>query len=104
MPMLKKILSLVEEKAYEWKDIPMLAHTHGQPASPTTLGKEMMVFAYRLKRQMEYFDSIPFSAKFGGATGNLNAHIVAYPEIDWVTFANNFVANFFLYERQNTTT
>ena len=104
MPMLKKILSLVEEKAYEWKDIPMLAHTHGQPASPTTLGKEMMVFAYRLKRQMEYFDSIPFSAKFGGATGNLNAHIVAYPEIDWVTFANNFVANSLGLERQQYTT
>lgn len=104
MPMLKKILSLIEEKAYEWKDIPMLAHTHGQPASPTTLGKEMMVFAYRLKRQMEYFDSIPFSAKFGGATGNLNAHIVAYPEIDWVTFANNFVANSLGLERQQYTT
>ena len=104
MPMLKKILSLVEEKAYEWKDIPMLAHTHGQPASPTTLGKEMMVFAYRLKRQMEYFDSISFSAKFGGATGNLNAHIVAYPEIDWVTFANNFVANSLGLERQQYTT
>ncbi len=104
MPMLKKVLSLIEEKAYEWKDIPMLAHTHGQPASPTTLGKEMMVFAYRLKRQMEYFDSIPFSAKFGGATGNLNAHIVAYPEIDWVTFANNFVANSLGLERQQYTT
>ena len=104
MPMLKKILSLIEEKAYEWKDIPMLAHTHGQPASPTTLGKEMMVFAYRLKRQMEYFDSIPFSAKFGGAAGNLNAHIVAYPEIDWVTFANNFVANSLGLERQQYTT
>lgn len=104
MPMLKKILSLIEEKAYEWKDIPMLAHTHGQPASPTTLGKEMMVFAYRLKRQMEYFDSISFSAKFGGATGNLNAHIVAYPEIDWVTFANNFVANSLGLERQQYTT
>jgi adenylosuccinate lyase len=104
MPMLKKVLSLIEEKAYEWKDIPMLAHTHGQPASPTTLGKEMMVFAYRLKRQMEYFDSIPFSAKFGGATGNLNAHIVAYPEIDWVAFANNFVANSLGLERQQYTT
>lgn len=104
MPMLKKILSLIEEKAYEWKDIPMLAHTHGQPASPTTLGKEMMVFAYRLKRQMAYFDSIPFSAKFGGATGNLNAHIVAYPEIDWVAFANNFVANSLGLERQQYTT
>ena len=104
MPMLKKILSLIEEKAYEWKDISMLAHTHGQPASPTTLGKEMMVFAYRLKRQMAYFDSIPFSAKFGGATGNLNAHIVAYPEIDWVTFANNFVANSLGLERQQYTT
>lgn len=104
LPMMQTVIALIEEKAYEWKDIPMLAHTHGQPASPTTLGKEMMVFVYRLKRQMEYFNTIPFSAKFGGATGNLNAHIVAYPEIDWVEFANNFVANHLGLERLQYTT
>ena len=104
LPMMQTVIALIEEKAYEWKDIPMLAHTHGQPASPTTLGKEMMVFVYRLKRQMEYFNTIPFSAKFGGSTGNLNAHIVAYPEIDWVEFANNFVANHLGLERLQYTT
>lgn len=104
LPMMQTVIALIEEKAYEWKDIPMLAHTHGQPASPTTLGKEMMVFVYRLKRQMEYFNTIPFSAKFGGATGNLNAHIVAYPEIDWVEFANKFVANHLGLERLQYTT
>ena len=104
LPMMQTVIALIEEKAYEWKDIPMLAHTHGQPASPTTLGKEMMVSVYRLKRQMEYFNTIPFSAKFGGATGNLNAHIVAYPEIDWVEFANNFVANHLGLERLQYTT
>ena len=104
LPMMQTVIALIEEKAYEWKDIPMLAHTHGQPASPTTLGKEMIVFVYRLKRQMEYFNTIPFSAKFGGATGNLNAHIVAYPEIDWVEFANNFVANHLGLERLQYTT
>ena len=102
--MMQKVVSLIEEKAYEWKDIPMLAHTHGQPASPTTLGKEMMVFVYRLKRQIEYFDTIPFSAKFGGATGNLNAHIVAYPQYDWVAFANDFVSKHLGLERLQYTT
>lgn len=104
LPMMQKVVSLIEEKAYEWKDIPMLAHTHGQPASPTTLGKEMMVFVYRLKRQIEYFDTIPFSAKFGGATGNLNAHIVAYPQYDWVAFANDFVSKHLGLERLQYTT
>lgn len=104
LPMMQKVVSIIEEKAYEWKDIPMLAHTHGQPASPTTLGKEMMVFVYRLKRQIEYFNTIPFSAKFGGATGNLNAHIVAYPQYDWVEFANNFVSKHLGLERLQYTT
>ncbi len=104
MPMMEYILSLLEDKAYEWKNVPMLAHTHGQPASPTTLGKEIMVFAYRLKRQMDYFKIIPFSAKFGGATGNLNAHIIAYPNIEWINFANDFVANHLGLERLQYTT
>ncbi|MBQ4376469.1 MAG: adenylosuccinate lyase, partial [Bacteroidales bacterium] len=93
MPYYEKILALVEQRAQEWKDIPMLAHTHGQPASPTTLGKEFEVFAYRLRRQMEMLRQIPFSAKFGGATGNMNAHLVAYPDVDWRRFGNDFVAN-----------
>ncbi len=70
--------------ADEWKDIPMLARTHGQPASPTRLGKEISVFIARIDEQTKYFGQIPYSAKFGGATGNLNAHKVAYPDIDWI--------------------
>lgn len=104
MPMYEQVLSIIEEKANEWKDIPMLAHTHGQPASPTSLGKEMMVFAYRLRRQMEYFKQIPFSAKFGGATGNFNAHLAAYPDIDWRGFGNAFVADYLGLERLQYTT
>jgi adenylosuccinate lyase len=77
--------------ADNWKDIPMLARTHGQPASPTRLGKEIEVFIARIDGQMKYFGQIPYSAKFGGATGNFNAHKVAYPEIDWNAFANDFV-------------
>jgi adenylosuccinate lyase len=77
--------------AHEWKDIPMLARTHGQPASPTRLGKEIAVFIARIDEQTKYFTQIPYSAKFGGATGNFNAHKVAYPEIDWVNFADSFV-------------
>ena len=82
----------------------MLAHTHGQPASPTRLGKELMVFVERLNKQLELLKSIPCSAKFGGATGGFNAHMVAYPEIDWVEFANNFVGNILHLERLQTTT
>ncbi len=104
MPALQKILSLLEEKAQEWKDIPMLAHTHGQPASPTSLGKEIMVFAYRMRRQMDYFAQIPFNAKFGGATGNFNAHLAAYPDFDWREFGNSFVANSLGLERLQYTT
>ena len=98
------LLSLLEERAHTWKTIPMLAHTHGQPASPTNLGKEMYVFVERLKTQISYFAAIPYSAKFGGATGNLNAHHVAYPEIDWVNFSNNFVNNILGLSRSQTTT
>ncbi|MBP3763807.1 MAG: adenylosuccinate lyase [Bacteroidales bacterium] len=104
VPAYKRVLSLLDEKAAEWKDIPMLAHTHGQPASPTTLGKEWGVFAYRLRRQLEELERLPFTAKFGGATGNFNAHLAAYPEVDWREFGNDFVANHLGLERQWLTT
>jgi adenylosuccinate lyase len=90
-PMLLELRETLASFSHEWKDIPMLARTHGQPASPTRLGKEFEVFLARLDAQIKYFGQIPYSAKFGGATGNLNAHKVAYPEIDWISFANNFV-------------
>lgn len=104
MPQYQAILELLEQRAQEWKDIPMLAHTHGQPASPTSLGKEFMVFAYRMRRQMDYFAQIPFSAKFGGATGNFNAHLAAYPDVDWRAFGNDFVADHLGLERLQYTT
>ena len=90
LPLLNNVVELIREKATEWKKVPMLAHTHGQPASPTLLGKEMQVFVYRLEQQLAYFAFIPFAAKFGGATGNFNAHNVAFPQYNWVDFANNF--------------
>ena len=93
LPMLDEIIDLINAKATEWKDVPMLAHTHGQPASPTCLGKEIKVFAYRLEKQLAYFSFIPFSAKFGGATGNFNAHNIAFPDIDWTNFADEFVSS-----------
>lgn len=93
LPMLDEILDLINSKATEWKNVPMLAHTHGQPASPTCLGKEIKVFAYRLEKQLAYFSFIPFSAKFGGATGNFNAHNIAFPNIDWTNFADEFVSS-----------
>lgn len=89
---LEALVQLLEKYAEEWKDIPMLAHTHGQPASPTRLGKEIEVFAYRLRNQIEPLKHIPAKGKFGGATGNFNAHHVAYPAIDWAAFANKFLA------------
>ena len=104
LPAYKKILALLDERANEWKDIPMLAHTHGQPASPTTLGKDWGVFAYRLRRQIEELERIPFTAKFGGATGNYNAHLAAFPEMDWRAFGNDFVKNHLGLERQQLTT
>ncbi len=91
LPALDIIINKLEEYATEWKDIAMLAKTHGQPASPTRLGKEIMVFVERLKKQKEQLLQIPYSAKFGGATGNFNAHHIAYPEYDWKKFANKFV-------------
>lgn len=104
LPMYEKIYAIVAEKAEEWKTVPMLAHTHGQPASPTALGKELQVFAYRLRQQIDLFKTIPFSAKFGGATGNMNAHRVAYPDVDWPTFANKFVSEQLGLQRQQFTT
>jgi len=89
--------------ATAWKDIPMLAHTHGQPASPTRLGKEIMVFVERIQNQVEQFIAIPFSAKFGGATGNFNAHYVAFPKTDWVKFGNEFIEKLGLVRQQHTT-
>ncbi len=90
-PALKEVLENLRNKAGEWADIPMLARTHGQPASPTTMGKELNVFAERLGVQADLLKTIPFSAKFGGATGNFNAHQVAYPDIDWIAFADHLV-------------
>ncbi len=104
LPGYRAILDILKELAHQWADIPMLAHTHGQPASPTSLGKELMVFAYRMSRQMDYFNQIPFSAKFGGATGNFNAHLVAYPDINWCEFGNKFVAQHLGLERLQYTT
>jgi adenylosuccinate lyase len=98
--MIAKLLTLSEN----WKKIPMLARTHGQPASPTHLGKEIRVFAERLNKQAGLLQTIPFAAKFGGATGNFNAHVVAYAQIDWITFANNFIQDKLgLYRSQYTT-
>jgi adenylosuccinate lyase len=90
-PILFELREMLAGFAEEWKDMPMLARTHGQPASPTRLGKEISVFIARIDEQSKYFGQIPYSAKFGGATGNLNAHKVAFPDIDWISFANNFV-------------
>src|SRR6187402_1282318 len=91
MPSLIGLIAKLKELAMEWNDIPMLARTHGQPASPTRLGKEILVFVERLEEQMRLLFNIPFAAKFGGATGNFNAHHVAYPNVDWRQFGNSFV-------------
>jgi len=103
-PLLKDILAQLEAFAKEWQHIPMLAHTHGQPASPTFLGKEIYVFAERMQEQLKTLFRIPVTAKFGGATGNLNAHYVAYPSINWHCFAEGFVHDKLGLERQRTTT
>lgn len=91
IPEINKLLFLLDEKSTEYHDVPMLARTHGQPASPTKLGKEIEVFSERIKQQLTFLDKIPFAAKFGGATGNYNAHFVAFPEIDWKNFASKFL-------------
>ena len=103
-PAIEELIAQLKEYAAAWKDIPMLARTHGQPASPTRLGKEIMVFVYRLETQLEQLKKCVISAKFGGATGNFNAHSVAYPQIDWVAFANKFVADNLGLEREQYTT
>ena len=104
IPILYELRETLAAFADEWKDIPMLARTHGQPASPTRLGKEIEVFIARIDGQTKYFGQIPYSAKFGGATGNFNAHKVAYPDIDWFSFANNFVNEELGLERSQPTT
>lgn len=91
VPALEQLIEKLSQLAEEWKNVPLLAHTHGQPASPTKLGKEFMVFVERLKVQLANLKTIPNGAKFGGATGNFNAHYIAYPQINWVDFSNNFV-------------
>jgi adenylosuccinate lyase len=93
LPVLEEVVAKLTALSEEWKDVSMLARTHGQPASPTRLGKEIYVFVARLQSQIAQLKAVPYGAKFGGATGNMNAHHVAYPEIDWLRFANNFVNN-----------
>jgi adenylosuccinate lyase len=104
LPSVTGLVARLDEMAESWKDIPMLARTHGQPATPTRLGKEITVFSERLKKQLTLLKTIPWSAKFGGATGNLNAHHAAYPEVDWIAFANHFVNNILGLDRSQTTT
>ena len=104
LPLLDELVALLEKYAEEWKEIPMLAKTHGQPASPTRLGKEIEVFAYRLKKQRELLLQVPVSGKFGGATGNFNAHRVAFPAIDWLGFAKSFLNDKLGIEREEWTT
>jgi len=103
-PQLEKLIDKLEELASNWDEIPMLARTHGQPASPTRLGKEIRVFIERLNVQIDLVKSISCYAKFGGATGNLNAHAVAFPEVDWAKFANDFCSNSLQLERSQFTT
>lgn len=103
-PMLQDVIDKLKEFANDWADIPMLARTHGQPASPTRLGKEISVYSERLERQLQLMKDVPCSAKFGGATGNFNAHHVAFPEIDWKVFGNHFVNDILNLERSQTTT
>lgn len=104
LPLLDQLIAQLLDYAEQWKDIPMLAKTHGQPASPTRLGKEVMVFAYRLQEQTKQLRACPISAKFGGATGNMNAHHVAYPAYDWRAFANQFVSEKLGLQREQYTT
>ncbi|MDX5479679.1 MAG: adenylosuccinate lyase, partial [Cyclobacteriaceae bacterium] len=104
LPALQDVINKLKDQAKEWKDIAMLAKTHGQPASPTRLGKEIQVFITRLEKQLELLHQVPYSAKFGGATGNMNAHHVAYPGFDWNSFADNFVSKYLGLERSYPTT
>ena len=104
LPLIHELTALLNRYKQEWKDIPMLAKTHGQSATPTRLGKEIQVFSERIENQLNQLEQIPYSAKFGGATGNFNAHFVAFPEIDWVLFSNNFVNTALGLSRSQTTT
>lgn len=103
-PALGRLIDTLEEMAAKWADIPMLAKTHGQPASPTRLGKEIGVFAYRLRQAVRLLDVVPVSGKFGGATGNFNAHLTAFPDVDWRAFANSFLRDSLGIEREELTT
>jgi adenylosuccinate lyase len=103
-PLIEELIEQLNDYAEEWKNVPMLAKTHGQPASPTRLGKEVMVYVYRLEEQLRSLKETPITAKFGGATGNLNAHHVAYPQYDWREFANQFVSEKLGLEREQYTT
>ncbi len=103
-PIIERLVTKLTELAIEWQNVAMLARTHGQPASPTRLGKEIDVFLERIQKQMALLRIIPFSAKFGGATGNFNAHHVAYPEVNWAEFANSFVNHVLNLDRSQTTT
>ena len=103
-PQVEELIAQLQEYADEWKDIPMLAKTHGQPASPTRLGKEVMVYVYRLTEQLNQLKACKMTAKFGGATGNYNAHHIAYPEYDWKVFGNKFVSEKLGLEREQWTT
>jgi adenylosuccinate lyase len=104
LPLFRNLMEQLQQLAQDWEHIPMLAHTHGQPASPTRLGKELMVFHERLSKQLELLLQVPFSAKFGGATGNFNAHYVAYPDTDWNAFAQKFVNETLGLQRSRYTT
>lgn len=103
-PALESLIATLKEMADEWADIPLLAHTHGQPASPTRLGKEIRVFVYRLEEQLAVLRSVKITGKFGGATGNMNAHRVAFPAIDWPAFANGFLTDTLGIAREQVTT
>jgi adenylosuccinate lyase len=104
LPQLETVVAKLQTLAQEWENIPLLARTHGQPASPTRMGKEIEVFSARIQRQVAQLKNIPFSAKFGGATGNFNAHVVAYPKHDWLAFGNHFVNNILGLDRSHPTT
>lgn len=104
IPGFERIIDILDQKSSEWEDVPMLARTHGQPASPTRLGKEIQVFSYRMKTQLNHLKNLKISGKFGGATGNFNAHQVTFPEVDWVQFGDDFLKNDLDIERQSRTT
>ena len=104
LPQLQQVIDWINEHAHTWHNVAMLAKTHGQPASPTRLGKELRVVAYRLEEQLKQLQAVPISGKFGGATGNFNAHLIAYPDRDWRAFANNFLKSHLGIEREQWTT